>query len=223
MRMTKFPRVSRMLAQKLKTRVQLLIKQVKKLRLHNSYYKTNQKKALELEGLFNTGIFWNAILYTFEKGSYWLISIILFSKLSSHDFSIWANVNSIVYLVLLWADFGFRKSLPRYLPFFLSSSNDLKKFLLFLLKSQLFVFSLVTFISWCYIPSIIKFINISLGSEIIIFAFLLFLLEGIITFAKLIFHAYFWNKKFNLMTTYIVCIEFLFNFMLINFLPPDIT
>src|SRR5581483_10932205 len=75
--------------------------------------------------------------------------IVLYRSLSVADFSTWANITSIIFLMLLWIDCGFRKSIPRFCPEFSRDKLLHKRFITYLILfySTLLMISVPLFIS----------------------------------------------------------------------------
>ena len=99
---------------------------------------------------FDQGINWNAFLYVIQKLLTTLLSVILFYKLTPINFSIWANINSVIFLILLWIDFGFRKSIPCYIPEISKSPKSHIAFTKFIILCQLLGLIAVSFIFCVY-------------------------------------------------------------------------
>lgn len=167
----------------------------------------------ELIDKFSQGIKWNAILF----GTYKIISIIstilLFKKLTTEDFSLWANVFSAIYLILLWLDFGFRKSLPLYCPQFAKNS----KFLEYIIIFQATVLLIFTTIFIIFSQYITNKLNILDKTAIFYLGTAIFFTEGLLAIFKLIYHSYFRQKQFNSLMSIIVIFKsiILFFFILV--------
>ncbi len=144
---------------------------------------------------FSTALNWNALLYTIYKASFTLRTFILYRILTVDDFSTWAILNSTIFLTLLWADCGLRKSIPRYAP----------------IVNQRFLYNLIIFytiILTACTPLLIWLLSCSSTVPIIILlAVGIFITEGIQTVIRLIYHSYFHNKSFNLIASSITLIE----------------
>ena len=67
---------------------------------------------------FYQALTWNGILFATNRMSKIIVTLVVFANLSTLDFATWANVFSLVFIVRLWIDFGFSRSLPRYCPEF---------------------------------------------------------------------------------------------------------
>lgn len=162
---------------------------------------------------FDHSINWNGILYLVYKSSSTVITFALFKKLTTSDFSIWANTNSIIFLLLLWMDFGFRKSIPYFAPLAAQNKYSYKDFIKLITIIQ--AISLIAGIS------ILSFTGNKLLPSLLDNLFLFYLGLGILlteaplAFLKLIHHAHFWNKEFNLLNTKIILLESITNIFFI--------
>ncbi len=165
----------------------------------------------DLFSKFSQGLNWNALLYTTYKLLFTLLSFLLFNRLTTADFSCWANVNSIVFLLLLWLDFGFRKSVPRYSPEFLNDKQANKKFVRTIILFQSFV--LIGSIP--LLQFLLKIVIQNPGPAIIMLASILFITEGMGAILRLIYHSYFLHKQFNLLAIIIIMSEMGINMILI--------
>lgn len=146
---------------------------------------------------FNQALFWNFSLYSLERALSLLLSVCLYKKLSIDDFSLWANTTSLIFLLLLWIDCGFKKSLPLYCPIFASCKVQMKKFIKTILLFKVAILFLT-------VPFFLLAINMitSISSNTYIeylypMVATLFFLEGLTATIKIIYHSYFRNKEFN--------------------------
>jgi hypothetical protein len=163
---------------------------------------------------FNSGINWNAYFYATHKITATVVIFLLYNKLDLSSFAAWANINSIIFLILLWADLGFRKSIPRYAPVFLKNAQAHKIFIRSLILCQITI--LVMTMPFLYYSS--KSLQTTLNIDNI-YAFsiipFIFLTEGLIAILRLIYHAHFEQKFFNLLTSFMLITETLINIGLI--------
>ncbi len=143
---------------------------------------------------FNQGINWNAILSISHRILSIVVSYSLYCVCTAQDYNLWANTQSIIFIMVLWIDGGLRKSVPRFAPVF-AAHQVTKAFIKYLTLFQGIALILT-------VPFLIKaFATLSttlgnpynLMSQVII----LFFLEGIISYIRLIYHSYFWHKSFN--------------------------
>jgi len=168
----------------------------------------------ELFSKFSEGLNWNALLYTTYKLLFTLLSFMLFNTLTTTDFSCWANVNSTVFLLLLWLDFGFRKSVPRYSPEFAQDNQANKKFIsAIILFQSLVLISSIPLLQF-FLQIIIQTLN-QPKTPIIVLGSILFITEGIIAILRLVYHSYFLHKQFNLSAIIMMIIEMIINITLI--------
>jgi len=169
---------------------------------------------------FSQGVNWNGIFYSIHKTFSVLFSFILFTVLTTAAFSTWANINSVAFLLLLWVDFGMRKSIPRYLPEFAKNRTSHKRFI----KTILLFQALVLVATAPLVIYLINYIPGALGIQdhqlFIFIAASLFIGEGIIAILRLIYHAHFWNKQFNLLTIIALGLEMAANIVILLYFTP---
>lgn len=139
---------------------------------------------------FSNALNWNTYYYLVYKCSFTIRTILLYSALSTHDFSTWATINSTIFLILLWADCGLRKSIPRYAPIFHAHR---RWFFSIMILMQISIITLT-------LPLLIWFLRYSTTHLLLIIIGIgIFIAEGIQNTIKLMYHAYFDNKSFNSM------------------------
>jgi O-antigen/teichoic acid export membrane protein len=156
---------------------------------------------------FDKSINWNGFFYVIQKILSAIFTFILFKKLSTAEFSTWINVNSIIFLTLLWMDFGFRKSVPRFVPEFSKNQKSHISFTKFIIKWQAIALLIVVIFLTFKLKEIISFLGIEISEKISYLAIGIFLFEAPIALLKLIYHAHFWNRYFNILYSVIILIE----------------
>jgi hypothetical protein len=164
---------------------------------------------------FSESINWNAYLYIFYKILYTSLSLLLLSSLSTQDFSAWANINSVIFLMLLWIDFGFRKSVPRYCPEFARSKKLHKRFVKSIILFQAIILIITVPLFFFLAKAIAAALCLKLKAFFFFLGGIIFFNEGIISIMRLIYHAHFWNKQFNLLNSLTSSIEMIANIVLI--------
>lgn len=160
---------------------------------------------------FTHGLFWNGFFYIIYKVLYFSLSVTLYYKLDTYFFSQWALINSIIFIIVLWLDCGFKKSIPRYYPLFVQTEKSHSFFIKTLITFQTF------FLVMIGIPLI--WIITQKVTDLKIFTFLMFGLfstEGIIALLRILYHAHFWHKQFNSLHTFFIFLETVFNFCIIT-------
>lgn len=167
---------------------------------------------------FTTGITWNALLFVFYKIAATVLTFSLFYALSASDFSTWANTNSLIFLTLLWLDFGLRKSIPLYAPLFAKNRVSYRLFITGLVAFQLVLLS-------CTLPLFIvgaqrlaHIFQLPIQGSFLHLIALIFFTEGCVALLRLIFHAHFWIKEFNTLVMMITGGELAINLFLIAIL-----
>lgn len=164
-------------------------------------------KIKELQKIFEKAIKWNAIFFAIQKTSSTILTLIIFAKLSTQDFNIWANIFCTIYLALLWLDFGFRKSLPLYGPYFSSDTKLLRKFLNNIIKFQCTILLVLAISFIIFSEYLTAKLNLISKAEIFYLGCALFLSEGILAIIRLVYHSYFKQKEFNLIMSIIVTVK----------------
>lgn len=159
---------------------------------------------------FNTGINWNAYLYAIHKITSTLLVFLLYRTLETNFFAAWANINSIIFLILLWADLGFRKSIPRYAPEFLKNVQANKWFTRTLIIIQIILLTMLIPVLYYCINPIKNLLHIDVVYTITVIP-VIFMVEGIISILRLIYHAHFQQKFFNILLSCILITETIIN------------
>lgn len=158
----------------------------------------------ELLRKFDSAITWNGASYLIYKIISTALSFILFKKLSASDFALWATANSLIYLSLLWLDLGLRHSLALYLPKFVAHKRWFAKFTFCLIAIYLTILLAFT---CCAILLFHLFLDFNISFKLLALTGLLLLTEGIVSLVRLLYHAQFFNKIFNLTQTIVFIIE----------------
>ena len=150
---------------------------------------------------FSSSLGWNGLQFVVYKSLSTIVTCLLFSHLSTNDFSLWATTNSSIYLLILWLDLGLSKSIPRYAPVFARSLHDHKLFIKWVCLIQLLLLIPGIPLLFYYVQSngaTTTLLGIALAT---------FLSEGLVKVLRLTYHAQFHNKQFNLMNTATIIIE----------------
>lgn len=164
---------------------------------------------------FSNALQWNSFLYVIYKIFSVTLSFTLFYRLSPGMFSAWATVNSVIFLILLWLDCGFRKSIPRYCPEFAQQKQTHKQFIALVLTLQSIVLVLGLPIVWYVLPQFI------MQKSFIFYAVTLFAIGGISELFRTIYHAHFWQKQFNLLQAVCMLTEMICNFWFLAYPQTD--
>lgn len=168
-------------------------------------------KTQTLLGKFSRGLVWNGLFYTVYKILSVGLSFALYHHLQPEEFSAWAMVHSLVFILLLWLDCGFRKSIPRYCPAFAKNKKT----------HRAFIQGLIIFQSILLITLGIPLLGYGLTwltylAPLTWYAFGIFFIEGMVALLRLVYHAHFWQKEFNLVHTACVTFEMMVNFYAIH-------
>jgi len=166
---------------------------------------------------FKSSLRWNALLFIIYKTLFIIVSLFLFKSLSINDFSIWANLNSIMFLLLLLLDLGFRKSIPRYC-FEFEKIGKLRTFTtsIFCVHAIILIVAIPCFFLLC--RTFFSLLGLLCLPLLVYICGGIFFVEGINSTIKLFYHAYFLNKNYTLIQTAFLLIEWTINFSLILFL-----
>ncbi len=166
---------------------------------------------------FTTAIGWNALFYSVYKVCFVALTFVLYRQLPSAYFSQWATANSLIFLLLLWLNCGFKKSIPRFAPVFSKNSTFHRNFisLLIVVKVIILLFGiplLIGALHW-FTPNLI-FLPLIIG---------IFVSEGLCSLLLLIYHAHFWQKQFNLIQALFLVSEMCVNFAYLFFIDTTPT
>jgi len=175
----------------------------------------NKKKLYEK---FNQAINWNLFLYAIKKSLFFLLSIVLFKNLTTRDFSAWANINCAIFLLLLWIDFGFRKSLPRYCPEFAKNKQSMKRFIRYLVIFQAIALTVTTPVFFFLAHLLANGLLFAHMRPFVSIGCMLFFVEGVVAIMRLIYHSYFWHRTFNLLSSVVLGMEMSTTLLLISIL-----
>ena len=160
---------------------------------------------------FTIAISWNAFFYVIYKLFFVALTFVLYQKLPPFYFSQWATANSIIFLLLLWLNCGLKKSIPRFSPIFTKNGAFYKKFIHYLLLAKTGILLLgipFLFLALRFFTPDLLFVPLVIT---------LFVTEGICSLFLLLYHAHFYQKRFNLIQTFFLLIEMLINFTYLFF------
>lgn len=149
------------------------------------------------------------------KGLYTFLCILLFQKLSAQHFATWANLNSMIYIILLWLDGGFHKSIARFIPEFSKNTKALNSFVFWLIIVKITMLTLALPLFLIIAPYLCRLLNLYAEPSYFLLASITLCMQGILFTCKLIYHAHFWNKEFNLINTAFLVVETMINIILL--------
>jgi len=155
----------------------------------------------QLQEKFSQGVNWNGFLFIIHKVLFFSLSLLLYNKLTIKDFSTWANINNIIFLFLLWIDFGFRKSLPRYCPAFAQNRRSMKQFIRYIIAFKTIILLMATPVFFVVAQYLSGKLSLAHHRTLLYLGCTLFFIEGVVAIIGLIFHSYFWQKQFNLLSS----------------------
>ena len=152
---------------------------------------------------------WNAFLYMAQKVLFVSLTAALYNTLDPLHFSIWATIQSTIYLTLLWLDCGMRRSVPQYAPAFSKDRKTIKAFCLKIITIQmtlvLIALPLIIFFVMpriCGIPS-----DQSWGCTVGYIAGMMFVIEGCIATLRILYNSYWWTRPFNIASAIVTISE----------------
>lgn len=179
-----------------------------------------QKNTSRFFQAFAAAINWNAFFYSLYKICFVALTFVLYRKLPSTYFSQWATANSLIFLLLLWLNCGFKKSIPRFAPIFSKNHAFHKKFITLLLIIKSFI---LLFFGIPLLMGVLHFFTPNLLSLPLVIS--IFVTEGICSLLLLIYHAHFWQKQFNLIEAFFLLLEMCANFLYLFYVkttPPEL-
>lgn len=135
---------------------------------------------------FHKALAYNSVSVLAYKILFITLSYLLFMHFSAEDYLQWGNTMALVYLTVLWADLGLKKSIAQFAPYlFEGHAHFLRRFIplyiLILLAAGLLLITIVP---------------LALTTKILVL--LLVITEGSVSLLRSLFHAKFENKFFNI-------------------------
>lgn len=163
---------------------------------------------------FSEAIFWNVIWYVTYKITSLILLYVLYHRLSPLYFSTWASVNAILFITLIWLDFGFRKSIPRFAPLFLTATYR-NRFIAALMLTQTFLLALGLL---PFLTVLSMHTSITLPLDV---CALLFITEGFKNLVQTLYHSHFKQKQFTITASCITALEAALALLYINVAQPN--
>ena len=157
---------------------------------------------------FSQAINWNAFSYATYKAVFTVRTLFLYQHFTTADFSCWANITSVLFLILLFADCGFSKSIPRFMPAYAQQKHSAYHFIRTIIIFQALVLCLCTPFFYFAVS------KCSDRTGIIFISTVIFVFAGIENTMRLIYHSYFRNKLFNLTQAAIVVAQVITDILL---------
>jgi len=161
----------------------------------------------ELFCKFSQGVNWNALFYLIYKCTSTTIIILLYNKLDSDLFSTFANLNSIIFLLLLWLDFGLKKAIPRFCPEYAKNKGTLNAFLKTILIFKVGTLCAAIPVYLLLAHGLSYTLQLQAYSSFFYAGAILVLTEGLVSVVRLIYHAYFLQKIFNSLNALTLLVE----------------
>ncbi len=162
---------------------------------------------LELYRRFSTGLHYNAMLYVMYKIVATGITLILYNRFDCKTFSLYGNINSIIFLILLWLDFGLQKTVPRFCIDYTTDKKSLHAFMQRLLQFKIaLLIAAIPIYTWLF-NNLMTNLEIFNTNNLLYIGILLLLTEGVTSIIRLMYHAYFLHRTFNTLNAYTIAIE----------------
>lgn len=159
----------------------------------------------ELLSAFDRALAWNAALYSVYKITSTFLTFLLYSKLTSDDFCLWANTNSIIFMTLLWSDLGLRYAATQFMPV-ITTSKDYKKIITTIILCKLALITLSVPIALILLTKTIPNAQTLTTNQLVVIA-VWYIAEGLVAVMQTIYHAQFQNKRFNLIQSIVLVAE----------------
>ncbi len=175
----------------------------------------------ELYRKFGEAVRWNSFLFFINKISKTTISFFLFYKLTQNDFSLWANIYSLIFILTLWTDFGFSRSLPQFCLVFAKNSKSKNGFIKKVIFFKILVSLAANIAFFIFSPFLISLLKLTTHKIYFYLGTLLFFTESIKSVLRLIFYSYFWQKTFNFIESLIITAQLSMIFLTIRLLESS--
>lgn len=157
----------------------------------------------ELHSRINTAISWNAFSYTVFKLTSTVLTFVLFKQLSTTEFAVWTGINSLVYLILVWADMGMRKTVPTFFP--LIKESNRKQYTFLLIGAYTAILTIACPFALWLVSRYAYQVHLPMNNALLFASALLFFGHGLEMLFQTIFHAYLWQRTYN---TLLAAIQF---------------
>lgn len=135
---------------------------------------------------FHKALAYNSVSVLAYKIFFITLSYLLFMHFSAEDYLQWGNTMAFVYLTVLWADLGLKKSIAQFAPYLFEGNGYFLKRFIPLYVGILLLAGLV----------LIALVQLAFTTKILVV--LLVLTEGSVSLLRSLFHAKFENKFFNI-------------------------
>jgi O-antigen/teichoic acid export membrane protein len=154
-----------------------------------------------LDQLCKHALGWNTLLYGIHKSSSTLLTFVLYHHLPAEQFALWAITNSVIFLALIWTDFGFKKSVLRFFPELKAERR--------LYLQRLSLIGLVRILLLLGTTPIIYYMIQHYNKNALPFWIIvgIYTTEGTIQFLQSVYHAQFLHKNFNLFRALFLILE----------------
>ncbi len=151
----------------------------------------------ELNSRINTALSWNAFSYTVFKLTSTALTFVLFKQLNTIDFAVWTGINSLIYLILVWADMGMRKTIPAFFP--LITESNRKQYTFLLISAYTAILTIACPFALWLVSRYAYQVNLPMNNALLFASALLYFGHGLEMLFQTIFHAYLWHRTYNKM------------------------
>lgn len=122
-----------------------------------------------------------------------MLTFVLYATLSVEQFALWAITNSLLFILLLWSDGGFKKSIPRFFPLLQAEKE-------FYLRRLSILAAVRIGVLVCTIPILyMALLHFNTTTTPLWLICSVYATEGIAQLLQLMYHAQFLNKTFNML------------------------
>ena len=168
---------------------------------------------------FSRGIMWNSIFYTIYKTLSVALSFALYATLTAEQFWQWAGAKALIFILILWLDCGFKRSIPRYCPVFAKNKRTHRLFIQAILLFQSILLATVGSSLLWYLLTCCSLYKYIIPLRWYVLA--LFVSKGMVAVFRSLFHAQFKQKEFNLILIGVLFLETLSIFLLLFFFSSN--
>ncbi len=149
------------------------------------------------------------------------LSPFLYMQMSTRDFSTWGNLSALVYLLLLFLNFGMGRSVTQFAEEYGKNKITHRSFIRSIVLFKLGVILVGLLILIPLLRVIIGVFNLSTTVALLPLGIGLFFTEGMASTVRLVFYANFWNRQFNVIARSISAAQMIANLVLIIGTKPS--
>lgn len=151
--------------------------------------------------LFSEGLLWNGILYSLYKILSLGATCFLYMVLPTHEYNMWALVQSTIFMLVLILDCGMKKTIPRYILLFAKNKKTYTTFLVWLFVATLCITFFIGIPLLYYITT--HYLSLVVYKEKKALLAFLLLGETLLATIATLYHSHFMQKYYY--SLYLVC------------------